>query len=259
MAVSAWRSAAAAQQPIGGDWSNINNIFSSDDTYADATVDGGVGGAFVDFIAAHDFGFTSATFTANVTITGVEVQIERRTSLASPDGFLDDRISLTTSPGGGWIGGNRSEGAHWGTADNTVEFGSLADDWSASLTSAVIVDSDFGVHIAPFVSAGIATGFIDLVRMRVWYGPPFNYEDTADFAITLQMTAPTDYTESVTLSFDLSISQYRHFSESFSLFNQFFFAIDSTVTIPERSAAAADLWTPILESSADWTDLEGWR
>ncbi len=147
-------------------WSNPGNITASDNSYATATFEGGMGGGF-DYLKATNFGFS---IDSEATIDGIEVIVERKDAGGS---ITDTEIKILNGDGSAGVGSsNKSGGAAWPTSDASTTFGGSSDTWSETWTPAKVNSSDFGVYIRCSSGAGFGvsdTASVDHVQITVHY------------------------------------------------------------------------------------------
>ena len=148
-------------------WSNAGNITASDNSYATATFNGGMGGGGFDYLKATNFGFS---IDSGATIDGIEVIIERKDAGGS---ITDSEIKILNGDGSAGVGSsNKSGGAAWPTSDASTTFGGSSDTWSETWTPAKVNSSDFGVYIRCSSGAGFGqsdTASVDHVQITVHY------------------------------------------------------------------------------------------
>lgn len=118
-------------------------------------------------LTATNFGFS---IPATATITGITVEIERRSSL---NGHIFDN-GLRLLKGGVEVGSNYASATQWPTMDTYMSYGGCSDLWGTTWTPADINASNFGLVFAcidycPFNGVGDAQSFIDHVRITVCY------------------------------------------------------------------------------------------
>ncbi len=105
---------------VSGGWTNSSNIIGSDDVYATRTLASNLLAAslvplFAFFIPDPD-----------ATISGMTVQVERKTDAVSPENVKDNSLTLTID---GNISDNRAAPLDWSTSDVTKEYGGPSDLW----------------------------------------------------------------------------------------------------------------------------------
>lgn len=138
-------------------WSNVTNVFSSDNSYATNTCSGNT-----DYILATGFGFS---IPSGATIDGIVVEVEDKCNIA---GVSLLRVILYW--GGTDRGLGKSSASDMGTSDAYESMGSSVDTWNAFPAGTNINLSDFGVKI--WVTVGgksAATVSVDHVRITAYY------------------------------------------------------------------------------------------
>ena len=162
-------------------WSNAGNITASDNSYATATFNGGLGGGGFDYLKATNFGFS---IDSGATIDGIEVIIERKDAGGS---ITDSEIKILNGDGSAGIGtSNKSGGAAWPTSDASTTFGGSSDTWSETWTPAKVNSSDFGVYIRCSSGAGFGvsdTASVDHVQITVHYTVSANNPSTSSLGV----------------------------------------------------------------------------
>ena len=147
-------------------WSNLNNIISSDNSYATVSVDGTVSNT----LSATNFGFS---IPSNAVINGVIVDIERKSSSTSDGGSED--ASLQLIKGGTISGSDRQTNTDYSTSDTTESHGTSSDLWGLTLTPADINAADFGVAFSvtkPSSSGSAHIISVDSIRITIHYSIP---------------------------------------------------------------------------------------
>jgi len=146
----------------GGSWSpeSPGNLATSDDVYIFTVLS--ASDAFSDGLLCTNFGFS---IPSNVTIDGVEVQIEKH-GATNRLGVLDFEIVLTEG------GDNKQLGGLWPAADTTFTYGGASDTWGNLLTPALVEDADFGISIIVqnfSFPLDTETAFLDFLQMKVHF------------------------------------------------------------------------------------------
>lgn len=116
------------------DWTNPGNIVSNNAT--DATCSSGATGS--DYLRASNFGFSLA---AGAVIQGVTVRVE-----ASEHTSGTESLNVQLVDDAGVLIGASKAATISGTAKAVYTYGSTSDLWSATLTEAIVEDTDFGVQ-----------------------------------------------------------------------------------------------------------------
>lgn len=160
---TAWQDPQSADSvdDAGASWSNPTNIFSSNDSYANA----GAGSNDSDLLRAYNFDFSSIP--SGATILGVEVRYERKVgSGLQPDNGTDLQLLDAT---GSLTGSVKDDPIPLPESDSYASFGGSSDLWGATLTASVVKDSDFGVGIRVDNTISTYSVSVDHVQMRITY------------------------------------------------------------------------------------------
>jgi hypothetical protein len=145
-------------------WSNMTNIYLSDDSRATVVVNttGTVNPSDYMYVTNLSFSIPS-----DATITGIQVDIERYGTSIQDD-------TLTLWKNGAAYGNNKAAtGTTWPTTSGTeayVSYGGSADLWGGTWTVADINASNFGLQFA--VKTGLATNqtaYVDHIRITVYF------------------------------------------------------------------------------------------
>ena len=99
------------------------------------------------------------------TINGILVEIERHYA----NGTVADEDVCLTKDGSARIGDDKSTGAAFPASDAITSFGSAADLWGTTWTETEINASTFGVLYKMKATAANADGFVDFIRITVYY------------------------------------------------------------------------------------------
>ena len=126
-------------------WANPDNAKVSNDTYATCTTTAPLGDV-PEYLKATNFSFSVPT---GATITGVELQIERKTDYNDEVRDYDVRLVV----GGSIVGTNQSSQA-WITTERIDTVGGSSNLWGTTLTPAQVNANDFGVVIGSEVYSG---------------------------------------------------------------------------------------------------------
>ena len=163
---------SAANRGFGDDpWSNVNNIFTSDNTYA--TCPSSYPGNYMDYFQAYNFGFSIPT---GATIDGIEVKIEAKSTNAG-EGFYEVFLwkglynDYTYGGSFGGIYANillTTSDVIYTVGGPTNKWVSGGSNWSGqSITAEDINFSQFGVVIGGDPHTGTIS--IDNITMKVYY------------------------------------------------------------------------------------------
>jgi hypothetical protein len=122
-----------------------------------------------DYLRGSNYGFA---IPADATITGVEVVVNRRQTTAG--GNIYDSLVQLVNDGGTLFGSNYATATNWPTGGlGTATYGGATDMWgltTATLTPAIINDTDFGVYLsARRTGGGDDTATVDYMQITVYY------------------------------------------------------------------------------------------
>lgn len=156
-------SGSASSQTSSGKpaWSNLGNLYASDNSYATAQP---LGTSFV----TEDARVTGFGFSVSGTVVGITVEIERNTTNSSGTQCKDSRVFLTKD-GSSTVGNNKASASTWPTSDAYATYGSSSDLWGTTWSAADINSSNFGVILAIVGDTGFGTptGSVDHIRITV--------------------------------------------------------------------------------------------
>lgn len=144
-------------------WTNPGNAFSTNTTYATASVDATTS----HYIKCTSFGFS---IPSNATVSGVVVSLTRKSNSTLNGGSKDAAIRLVKA---GTIGStDKSTATAYTTGDVTEAHGGSSDLWSDSWTPTDINNANFGAAIA--VTKANSTGsahtvYVDYISITVYY------------------------------------------------------------------------------------------
>lgn len=144
----------------GGDvaWTSPGNITANDAFVAQVSLGAG---ETSDYLYATDFGFSIPSGAA---IDGVDVNIYRYGM-----GNCEDYLVRLIDDTGTRVGDNKAlTGFAWPGLMTGNTYGTPTDDWSVSLTPAMVNDSNFGVALQATSAAG-ATALVGYVEITVHY------------------------------------------------------------------------------------------
>lgn len=150
-------------------WTSPSAITAADVSNATATVSPS-GSAQTHYLKATAFGFSVP---AGSTINGVVVEVKQSTFPGVGTGVDDSVVKLVV--GGVVSGTNKSAGASWPAPPTYASYGGSSDLWGNALSPADVNASNFGVVLSAQVYDGGGlgnTGYVDHVRMTVYYTPP---------------------------------------------------------------------------------------
>jgi len=147
--------------------------------FADAKTDNGVycgngmekGGAS-HYLRLIIYNFTDADIPAGSTINGIEVEIQRKASVA--DSIVDFSVYLWRQMAR--VGDNKASAEKWPIVEAPKVYGGTADKWGlgTALTESYVKECGFGVELVITNSnmESAVTALVDVVRIRVYYTPP---------------------------------------------------------------------------------------
>jgi hypothetical protein len=150
------------------DWTNPNNITSSNNVYATALLSAGADTIRVsDFLRADQFAFD---IPAIATIDGIVCSVERKASAASA---IRDYAVQMLKNGSVPVGSSDKKdlAVYWSITEGTVSYGSPTDLWNATWTPSDINNSTTGFTIRCDYIPGYssATASVDAMSMTVHY------------------------------------------------------------------------------------------
>lgn len=158
---SGWKTPGTVNNIESGvSWSGTGNVGIDDGLYASVTLNTG---EFSKPLECSNFGLT---IPATALVTGIEVRYRRfsnlTNSVASIIRFYTNGNELSTNA-------QDPPSGRWQTTETEVTFGSSTDAWSLTLTPDLLNSSSFSVRILASNTGASATGYIDLVQIRVHY------------------------------------------------------------------------------------------
>ncbi|MBO9377660.1 hypothetical protein GG804_12860 [Sphingomonas histidinilytica] len=176
MPTTAWKFPGTAINSVAGetgsyDWSNPGNITADDGSYAGVILTG-FGPSRT--LRGSNFGFTSSDIPAGAFITGIEVKIERSASDANR--INDTHVYIVPNGSAGSVsdraGDNKADTVtKWPTSDTAVVYGSSSDTWSAGLTRAQAISSNFAVDLQATTTVG-GLANVDYFQVRLTWELP---------------------------------------------------------------------------------------
>ena len=102
---------------------------------------------------------------AGATINGILVEIERHYA----NGAVADEDVCLTKDGSARVGDDKSTGAAFPSSDAITSFGGATDLWGTTWTAAEINATTFGVLYKMKATGANADGFVDFIRVTVYY------------------------------------------------------------------------------------------
>jgi hypothetical protein len=165
MPTTGWRNPTAAaniDDAGGNSWINVNNVFVSDNAYADCTYS--ASNQHTDYVRATGYVFM---IPVGATINGIEARTERRFAGIAP--YYDRNVRIVK---GLVIGAaNRASAVQWPVADTYIIYGGPADLWGEVWTAADINAAGFGYAHSGTANSGWHTHhwYIDNMQIRVTY------------------------------------------------------------------------------------------
>jgi hypothetical protein len=176
MPTTAWKFPGTAINSVAGetgsyDWSNPGNITADDGSYAGVVLTG-FGPSRT--LRGSNFGFTSSDIPAGAFITGIEVKIERSASDANR--INDTHVYIVPNGSAGSVsdraGDNKADTVtKWPTSDTAAVYGSSSDTWSAGLTRAQAISSNFAVDLQATTTVG-GLANVDYFQVRLTWELP---------------------------------------------------------------------------------------
>ncbi|QTH22016.1 hypothetical protein HRJ34_00280 [Rhizorhabdus wittichii] len=176
MPTTAWKFPGTAINSVSGetgsyDWSNPGNIGADDGSYAGVILTG-FGPSRT--LRGSNFGFTSSDIPTGAFITGIEVKIERSASDANR--INDTHVFIVPDGSAGSVsdraGNNKADTAtKWPTSDTAVIYGSSSDTWSAGLTRAQVLSSNFAIDFQATTTVG-GLANVDYFQVRLTWELP---------------------------------------------------------------------------------------
>jgi hypothetical protein len=146
----------SATEAVDAAWTNIGNIFASDDSRALGTDVFNTGKSFV----AKGFGISLT----GRTIKGIEVTVEGLNSSASND----SRCLVELSWDGGTSWSSQLSTMEFDTVDNSFKVGATLTSWGHTFTTAELSDTNFRVRITPVNSTSTNDMSIDYVGVKIF-------------------------------------------------------------------------------------------
>jgi hypothetical protein len=186
-----------------GNWTNPDNVKA-----ADASVATGVtshsGFSITNALTLTDFGFSVP---ASASVTGIQVEINRKGTNAFDGGINDEKVQLVI--GGTPSGDDKASVSPWPSTLTVASYGGQSDLWGLSLSAADVNASNFGLIVqGDELNATGQTASIDYARITVYYTGGFSVITTSNvtvapavLSVTSSAPAPAvllDYTTSVT-------------------------------------------------------------
>lgn len=151
-------------------WTNLTNVFVSDNTYAAASRSVAILSTInTNYAYLKSLGFS---IPADATICGIKVDVARRASGISIGATVSDNtVQLLKS--GVLTGSNKASLSNWPTSKTTASYGSNSDSWGSTWSPADINDPDFGVALSAKMFSGlislVLTANVDNISVTVYY------------------------------------------------------------------------------------------
>ena len=144
------------------DWTTPSNVGANDGSYAQITA-----ASFDSPDVSYLLRTTNYSMgvPADAVIDGIVVEIERHYA----DGICYDVDVNLTKDGTTRVGSDYSAGANFLLADTIVSFGGATDKWGTTWTAAEVNASTFGLFYKMGAGAANADGFLDFIRITVYY------------------------------------------------------------------------------------------
>lgn len=161
------RIAGAGTNTGGGTtWNNPGNITVDDTNYATANLGGGADSRN---LVSNNYAFS---IPAGVTITGISVEIMRRSSSNSGGNSVID-LNLRLLKNGVAVGNSQASGTDWPTTFTAANYGGNNNLWGTTWTVADINNNNFGVLLeVDNESSNPRTAYVDYVQITVFYTNP---------------------------------------------------------------------------------------
>jgi len=154
----------------GADWVNPGNVTADDNANAQTAE---TSGGTTDKLRATNFDFS--VIPNGAVINGSESRVRRLRTGGGSIAVSESYLQLVNS--GVNIGSTKTDVGDWATVEEVATEGGALDGWSASLTSAIVKSSGFGVDLWLLWGAGIPTpesyAEVDSVEMNVHYTVAF--------------------------------------------------------------------------------------
>ena len=160
MAVTAYKYAGTVADPLNG-WTNEDYVKADDTSYATCAVP--KSNPFT--LNLTNFGFTSSDIPSGATIVGIEFVISRFADTA--DQVSDTNLYLQYNSAD--VGSNMASATKWPTSLADATYGGATNMCGTTLTQANILDSSFGIKIAPLAVEGGKVVSVDYIKIRVYY------------------------------------------------------------------------------------------
>lgn len=172
MAVTEWKfPGTVINTDVGkNDWLNVDNAKTDDDTFADCTP---AKNDFGDRLRCYTFGFdTDDIPTGGSVINGIEVEINRKASVANR--INDYYLRLFDHVGSAKGDDYADTVTKWPTtaAGEVAVYGGAADMWNYGWNGSIIRSELFGIGLQCYCDGIAATGYVDYIKIRVYYTPP---------------------------------------------------------------------------------------
>ena len=165
------------------DWVNPGNVGADDATYA--------------YIIAASFDSPDTSYLlkatnpsmgvpAGSTINGILVEIERYYA----NGTVADYDVVLTKDGSARVGDDKSTGATFPTSPAVTSFGGATDLWNTTWTVDEVNATTFGVLYKMQATGANADGYVDFIRVTVYYTASTNRRGLVSWAELETPTAP---------------------------------------------------------------------
>ena len=179
------------------DWTTASDVGADDGAYGQITAATFDANDVSYLLRATNF---SMGVTAGATIDGIVVEIERYYANGQ---VIDVDVNLTKN-GTARVGSDYSTGANFvASPGSTVTFGGATDKWGTTWTAAEVNTSTFGVFYKMGASAANADGFVDFIRVTVYFtsnDPVITVSPTSyDFGVVTESSTPSTSTTYFTI------------------------------------------------------------
>ena len=145
-------------------WLNPSNVGADDGTESQITAATYDSPDISELLVASNFGFNLV----DATITGITVEIDRRSIIASSG--VDNRVQLAKGTTfASLVGANKATATVWPSSTAVATYGGSSDLWSTTWTEAEINASSFAVMLSTKANIANADIGVDYIRVTVTY------------------------------------------------------------------------------------------
>lgn len=165
---SGWK--APTVSVSGGQFTNPDNAFSTNDVYATESVDDD----------KQQYGtFNISTIPTGSIINGIEVRVEAHSNIASDERHF--HVDLSWNNGVNF--GNNENASNYGISDSTQTLGSATNTWGRTWSSSEFTNSNFRVRLEADLHS-FRTLYLDYIEVKVYFTPPTSIPFTETFGTT---------------------------------------------------------------------------